>query len=172
MARITISTAQLAALEDALRAFVRTARRLALAAVAGVLLIAVLLWRDNGFDGADAVLTLLLLAAPAIVFFFTRAVLEVVSLPRRLQRVPGESREQISELTRIAGNARTARPRNVPLLLWRLRGTTGSLRDVLGVAVSFRAFTPAFLTATAIAAFACVALACAGLIALIALAVG
>lgn len=172
MARLTISTAQLAALEGALRAFVRTARRLALAAVAGVLLIAVLLWRDDGFDGADAVLTVLLLAPPAIVFFFTRAVLEVVALPGRLQRVPGESQEQISELTRIAGKARTARPRNVPLLLWRLRGTTGSLRNVLGVAVSFRAFTPAFLTATALAAFACVALAGAGLIALIVLATG
>mgnify|MGYP001040048300 CR=1 FL=1 len=47
-----------------------------------------------------------------------------------------------------------------------------AVRAALGVAVSFRAFTPGFLTATALAAFACVALAGAGLIALIVLAAG
>ena len=167
MARLTVSTAQLASLERAIRGFVRALRRLAFAAAAVALLIALLLWRDDGFDGADALLVLLLLAPAAIVFFFTRGVLELVSLPGRLQRVPGESQEQIAELGRIAGDARAAKARNAPFLLWRLRGATGSVRDVAGIAFSYRVFTPAFLTATAISALACIVIVGAGLIALI-----
>jgi hypothetical protein len=167
VARLTVSTAQLASLERAIRGFVRVLRRLAFAAAAVALLIALLLWRDDGFDGADALLVLLLLAPAAIVLFFTRGVLELVSLPGRLQRVPGESQEQIAELTRIAGDARAAKARNAPFLLWRLRGTTGSLRDLAGVAFSYRVFTPAFLTATALSALACIVIIAAGLIALV-----
>ena len=100
-------------------------------------------------------------------FFFTRGVLELVSLPGRLQRVPGESQEQIAELTRIAGDARAAKARNAPFLLWRLRGTTGSIRDVAGIAFSYRVFTPAYLTATALSALACIVIVGAGLIALL-----
>jgi hypothetical protein len=172
VARITVSTDQLAAVERTVRSFIRAVRRLALAAAAVALLIALLLRRDDGFDGADAVLTLLLLTPSAIVFFFTRGVLELVSLPRRLQRVPGESQEQIAELARIAGDARAAKARNAPFLLWRLRGATGSLRDVAGIAFSYRVFTPAFLTAAALSALACVAIVGAGLIALIVVVLG
>ena len=172
MARLTIPTAQLAAVDRTVRNLVRTARQLALAAAASVLLIALLLWRDHGFDGADAVLTALLLTPSAIVFFFTRAVMELVSLPGRLQRVPGESQEQVAEFARTAANARTARARNLPLLLWRLRGPVGTFRDVAGAALTFRAFTPVFLGATAIAAFACLVLVGVGLVALIVLALG
>ena len=172
MARITVSTVQLASLERTIRGFVRGLRRLALAAAAFAALIALLLRRDGGFDGADAVLTILLLTPSAIVFFFTRGVLELVSLPGRLQRVPGESQQQIAELTRIAGDARAAKARNAPFLLWRLRGTTGSLRDVAGIAFSYRVFTPAFLTATALSALACVAIVGAGLIALLVVVLG
>ena len=167
MARLTVSTAQLASLERTIRGFIRVLRRLALTAAAFAALIALLLWNSGGFDGADAVLTLLLLTPPAIVFFFTRGVLELVSLPGRLQRVPGESQEQIAELGRIAGDARAAKARNAPFLLWRLRGTTGSIRDVAGIAFSYRVFTPAFLTATALSALACIVIVGAGLIALI-----
>jgi hypothetical protein len=169
--RLTVSTAQLASLESTIRGFVRALRRLALAAAAFAALIALLLRRDGGFDGADAVLTLLLLTPPAIVFFFTRGVLELVSLPGRLQRVPRESQEQIAELTRIAGD-RTTRARSAPFLLWRLRGTAGSLRDMAGIAYSYRVFTPAFLTATALSALACVAIVGAGLIALLVVVLG
>ena len=172
MARITISTDQLAAVERTVRSFVRVLRRLALAAAAVALLIALLLRRDGGFDGADAVLTLLLLTPPAIVLFFTRGVLELVSLPGRLQRVPGEGQERIAELTRIAGDSRAAKARNAPFLLWRLRGTAGSLRDVAGIAFSYRVFTPAFLTATALSALACLVIVAAGLIAVIVVALG
>ena len=130
MARLTVSTVQLASVERTIRGFIRVLRRLALAAAGVALLIALLLRRDGGFDGADAVLTILLLTPPAIVFFFTRGVLELVSLPGRLQRAPGESQQQIAELTRIAGDARAGQGPDAPFLLWRLRGTAGSLRDV------------------------------------------
>jgi len=167
VARLTVPTAQLASLERAIRGFVRVLRRLAFAAAGFAALIALLLWQSGGFDGADTVLTLLLLTPSAIIFFFTRGVLELVSLPGRLQRVPGESQEQIAELGRIAGDARAAKARNAPFLLWRLRGTTGSLRDVAGIAFSYRVFTPAYLTATALSALACIVIVGAGLIALI-----
>jgi hypothetical protein len=172
MPPLTISTAQLAVLERTVRNIVRAVRRLAFAAVAAVFPIAVLLWREDGFDGADAVLTLLLLTPAAIVLFFARGVLELVSLPGRLQRVPGEGQKRLSELARVAGEARTMRPRNAPFLLWRLRGSIGSLRGVAGIALPFRVLTPGFLGLTAFAALACVVLVGIGLIALIALATG
>ena len=172
MARINVSTAQLAVLEQTVLGFVRVLRRLALAAAAVVLLLVVVLKRDGGFDGGDVVLTLLLLTPSAIVLFFTRAVLELVTLPGRLQRVPGESQERLTELAQIAGDPGASKIRSAPFLLWRFRGTAGTLRDVAGVAVTVRAFTPWFLAATAISAFACIAIIGIGLIALIAAAVG
>ena len=172
MPQPTISTAQFATLERTVRNLVRAVRRLAFAAVAGVLLIALLLRREDGFDGLDAFVTVLLLAPAAIVLFFARGILELVSLPGRLQRMPGEGQERLAELARLGGEARTARPRNAPFLLWRLRGTVGSLRDVAGIALPFRVLTPASLGITALAALACLALVGFGLIALIALAAG
>ncbi len=172
MPQITISTAQLAVLERTVRNIVRAVRRLAFAAVVGVVLIALLVAREDGFDAVDAVVTLLLLAPPAILLVFTRGVLELVSLPGRLQRIPGEGQERLAELARLGGEARTARPRNAPFLLWRLRGSIGSLRDVAGVALPFRVLTPGFLGLTAFAALACVVLVGIGLIALIVLAAG
>jgi hypothetical protein len=172
VARITVSTIQLSALERTVRNIVRAVRRLVGAAATAVVLIAVLLWREDGFDSLDALVTLLLLTPPAIVLFFTRGVLELVSLPGRLQRVPGESQQRLSELARIAGDSRGAKARNVPFLLWRLRGTVGSVRDVAGIALPLRVFTPAFLAATALAALACVVLVAIGLVALLVLALG
>jgi hypothetical protein len=172
VARITVSTAQLAALEQTVLGFVRVLRRLALAAAAVVLLLVVVFRRDGGLDGGDVVLTLLLLTPSAIVLFFTRGVLELVTLPGRLQQVPGESQERLAELTQIAGDPGVSKVRSAPFLLWRLRGPAGTLRDVAGVAVTIRSFTPAFLAAAAISAFACIAIIGIGLIALIVAAVG
>lgn len=172
MPQITISTAQLAVLDRTVRNIVRAVRRLAFAAVAAVFLIALLLRREDGFDGVDAFVSVLLLAPAAVVLFFARGVLELVSLPGRLQRIPVEGQERLSELARLAGEARTARPRNAPFLLWRLRGSIGSLRDVAGFALPFRVLTPAFLGLTALAALACLVLIGFGLIALLVLAAG
>ena len=75
-------------------------------------------------------------------------------------------------MARLAGEARTARGRNAPFLLWRLRGTIGSLRDVAGIALPLRVLTPGFLGLTALAALVCVVVAGAGLVALLVFAAG
>jgi hypothetical protein len=169
--RITISTAQFSTLQRVIQSLVRTLRRLALVAALAVIPIA-LLFRRDGFDSLDAIVSIALLAPSVIVLLFVRGVLQVVSLPDRFRRMPGEGQERVTELARIAGDARTIRPRSAPLLLWRLRGSIGSIRDVAGIALPLRIFTPGFLTVTAFAAFGCLILACAGLIALIVLAAG
>ena len=167
-----IAATQLSTLERVVRRIVRAVRRLAVVAALGVVPIALLLRRDDGFNGLDALVTLLLLLPPAIVLFFAQGVLEIVSLPERVRRIPGEGQERLAELARLAGDARTVRMRNAPLLLWRLRGAIGSLRDVAGIALPLRVLTPGFLGLSALASLLCVALAGAGLIALLVLAAG
>ena len=171
MVPITLSTVQFASFELAVRGLVRKLQQLALAAVAGAALIALLLRRD-GFDEADTVFTILLLAPPAFLYFFTRGILQLVSLPDRLRRVPGEGQERVAELTRVAGGARTARLRNLPLLIWRLRGSIGSVRDLAGIALPLRVVTPGFLGLAALAAVGCLVIACSGVISLLVLAIG
>jgi hypothetical protein len=168
MAQITVSTAQLSALGRVVRRIIRFLRRLAFVAIAGVAAIAVLLARGE-FSTGDAVITVLLLAPPAILLFFAQGLREVLGLPERLRKVPGEGQERLAELTRIAGDARTTRARGVPMLLWRLRGSLGSLRDVAGLALPLRVFTPGFLGLTAIAMLICFVLAGAGVVAVLVL---
>jgi hypothetical protein len=167
-----IAVTQLSTLERLVRRIVRAVRRLAVAALLGVVPIALLLRRDDGFGGLDALVTILLLIPSAIVLFFAQGVLELVSLPERLRRIPGEGQHRLAELARLAGEARTARARNAPFLLWRLRGTIGSLRDVAGIALPLRVLTPGFLGLTALAALVCVVVAGAGLVALLVFAAG
>lgn len=169
MPQITVSTTQLSALAGFLRGFVRLIRRLAFGGLIGVALVAAVLLR-GGFSAADAIVTALLLAPPAIVLVFAQGVAELIALPGRLQRMPGEGAQRLEELTRLAGQARTTRLRGVPSMLWRLRATLGSLRDVAGVALPLRVFAPPFLGLTAISALLCVVLMGAGLIALVLLA--
>jgi hypothetical protein len=171
VAPIALSTAQFASFELAVRGLVRKLQRLALAAVAGAAAIALLL-RRGGFDEADTVFTILLLAPPAFLYFFTRGILQLVSLPDRLRRVPGEGQERVAELTRVAGGARTARLRNLPLLIWRLRGSIGSVRDLAGIALPLRVVTPGFLGLAALSAVGCLVIACSGVISLLVLAIG
>jgi hypothetical protein len=151
--------------------FVRVLRRLALAGALGVAAIALLLARD-GFETLDAVVTAVLLAAPAIVLFFAQGVRELLALPERLRKLPGEGEQRLADLTRIAGEARTTRARGVPLLLWRLRGSIGSVRDLAGIALPLRVLTPPLIGLTAVSTLACIALTGAGLVALLVLAVG
>lgn len=160
----------LSSLERLVRGVVHTVRRLAVAAALGAVPIALLLRRDDGFTGLDALVTVLLLLPPAILLFFAQGVMELVSLPERLRRLPGEGQERLAELARLVGEARTVRARNAPLLLWRVRGTLGSLREVAGIALPLRVLTPGFLGVAALAALGCVVLTGAGLIALLVLA--
>jgi hypothetical protein len=150
--------------------FVRLLRRLALAGLLGAGAIALLLKRD-GFGTLDAVLTAVLLAPAAIVLLFAHGVQALLALPERLRKLPDEGGQRLAELTRLAGEARTTRIHGVPRLLWRLRGTVGSLRDVAGIALPVRVLTPGYLGLSALAALACVALAGIGLLALLVLAV-
>lgn len=171
MPRITVSTTQLGALTVAIRRIVRFLRRLAFVAIAGVAAVAAVLAR-GGLSAGDAVLALVLLAAPAILLFFAQGVREVLALPERLRKIPGEGQDRLAELTRIAGDARTTRARGIPQLLWRLRGSVGSLRDVAGFALPLRVFTPGFLGLAALAGLFCLVLAGVGLIALVVLVTG
>ena len=168
MARITVSTTQLVALGTIVRRIVRFVHRLAFVGVAGVAAIAAVLARGE-FSTGDAVFIVLLLAAPAIVLFFAQGLRALLALPDRLRKVPGEGQERLAELTRIAGETRTTRARGAPLLLWRLRGSLGSLRDVAGLALPLRVFTPGFLGLTAVAMLVCFVLAGAGVVALLVL---
>jgi hypothetical protein len=171
MARITFSTAQLAGFGAVIRGFVRFARRLSLVALGATVALVVLLQRD-GYTVGEAVLTVLFLAPPAILLFFAQGVQALLSLPDRLRRMPGEGEERLAELTRLAGQARTTRARGLPLLLWRLRGAFGSVRDVAGVALPLRVFTPGFLTVAAVSAVLCVVLPAVVLVALLVVAFG
>lgn len=171
MARTADLTGRLATVERLLRGLVRVLRRLALAAALAVLPIALLLARD-GFGGFDVLVTVLLLVPAAVVLLFAQGVLEIVSLPERLRRIPGEGQERLGEVARLAGELRGARLRRAPLALWRLRGAIGSLRDVTGIALPLRVLTPAFLGFAAVAAAACALIALAGLIAVLVLAAG
>ena len=109
--------------------------------------------------------------AGAILLFFTRGVLALVSLPDRLQRVPRESQEQLSELARIAANARTAKARSTPLLALATARHGGLAPRRRRDHPSLRVFTPASRR-PALAALACVILVGVGLVALIVLALG
>jgi hypothetical protein len=169
---VEFTAAQFAVLDRAVRGLVRQLRRLALASIAAVVPIALLLRGDDGLTGPDAVFVLLLLGPPAVLLFFAQGVLELISLPDRLRRMPGEGQERVAELTRVAGRARTARLRSLPLLIWRLRGSLGSVRDVAGIALPLRVVTPGFLGLAALAALLCLVIAFSGVIALIMLAVG
>ena len=152
------------------RRIVGVLRRLALAAVLGVAAIALLLRRD-GFDALDGVVVLLLLAPAAIVLFFAQGIRELLALPERLRKLPEEGQERFAELARVAGAARTTSTRGLPLLLWRLRGSIGSVRELAGIALPLRVLTPAFLGLSALSVLLCVVLAGAGMAALIVLAV-
>lgn len=168
MAQITVSTTQLSALGGVVRRIIRFLRRLAFVAFAGVAAVVALLARGE-FSAGDAVIIALLLAPPAILLFFAQGLRELLALPERLRKVPGEGQERLAELTRVAGEARTTRARSVPLLLWRLRGSLGSLRDIAGLALPLRIFTPGFLGLAAIAVLFCLALAGVGIVALLVL---
>jgi hypothetical protein len=171
VARITVSTSQLGTLAAVLRGVVRFVRRLAFAAVIGVALLAAGLARGS-FSAGDAIVTVLLLAPPAILLVFAQGLSELIALPERLRRLPGDGEQRLQELARLAGEARTTRLSGVPAMLWRLRGTLGSVRDLAGVALPLRVLAPPFLGLTAIAALLCIALTGVGVISILVLLIG
>ena len=171
MTRVTVGVGELQGLTRLLSVVVRFVLRLAFAALVGVAAIASLFAR-GGFSAFDGVVTALLLAPPATLLLFAAGLREVARLPERLRRMPQQGSEQLAELTRMAGDARTAGFRRAPSLLWRLRGAVGSTRDLVGFALPLRIFTPQFLGLTFVAAGLSVLLVFGGLVALVVLAVG
>lgn len=151
------------------RALVKGFGILALGAIAGTGALALLLAR-GGYSAPEIVLTVLLLAAPAIVLLFLAGVRELLELPERLRRMPQRGTEQLNELTRIAGEARAASWSRTPSLLWRLRGLVSSTRDLVGFALPLRVLAPPFLALTFGAVVTCAILIGVGLIALLVLA--
>ena len=153
------------------RGVVRFAQRFAVVTLVAVAAIVALL-ADGGFGAADALVTAILLVPPAILLLFAAGLRGLLALPERLRRMPHEGADQLRELTQIAGEARSTSLRGAPFLLWRLRGAVGSTRDLVGFAVPLRVLTPPFLGLTLLAAFLCLVLLGAGVIALIVLAAG
>lgn len=152
-----------------LRGVVRVAQRFAVVTLLGVAAIVALL-ADDGFGVVDAIVTILVLAPPAVLLFFAAGLRGLLVLPERLRRMPHEGAAELRELTQIASEARRTGFRRAPFLLWRLRGAIGSTRDLVGFAVPLRVLTPAFLGLTLLAAFLCVVVLGAGVVALIVLA--
>jgi hypothetical protein len=166
--RLADAAVPVATLERVVRGLVRQLRRLAVAAALADVPLVALLARD-GFDALDALVTAALLAPPAVLFFFAQGLSEIAGFPERLRRAPSEGQERALELARVGSELRGARLRRLPLVLWRLRGVVGSLRDVAGIALPLKVLTPAFLGAAAFAGFACVALVVAGVVGLVVL---
>jgi hypothetical protein len=162
---------------DAVRGLLRLLRGLAkglgvlaLAALGGIGVLAILLAR-GGYSAAEGVLTLLLASAPAVVLLFVVGLRELLELPDRLLRLPQRGSEQLAELSRLAGAARSASWRRTPLLLWRARGLVASTRDLIGFALPLRVLAPPFLALTLAAIVVSVILVLVGLAAFVVLAV-
>jgi hypothetical protein len=166
MARIADAAGRLATLERLLNGLVRLLRRLAIAAAIAVIPV-VLVLREDGFEGLDAVVVVALLVPSAIVLFFAQGLRELTGFPDRLRRIPGEGQERLAEIARVGSEMRGARLRRTPLVLWRLRGAVGSARDVAGIALPLRVLTPAFLGLAALASVGCVVVCLVGLTALL-----
>ncbi len=171
MARVTLTAVDLQSLSNLLAAAIRLIRRLAIVAGLGVVAIAASLARD-GFAETDAVLALVLLVPPGILLVFAAGLREVTGLPERVRGMPQQSIEQLAEVSRIAGDARTGGVGRAPSLLWRLRRPVNAARGLLGIASSFHIFTPQFLTLALLATAGCLLLALGGLVSLVVLATG
>ena len=82
-----------------------------------------------------AVVVITLAAAPPVVLgTFWLLLGEVVELPERIRRMPGETRAHAEELARLAREARNPhrrRARRVPGLVWRSLRLSGASRELL-----------------------------------------
>jgi hypothetical protein len=117
----------------------RGARRYALVAAAGAVVIGVFLFRDglpdSGGEWIAAIVVLSLAAAPpAILFLFSEALRGLAELPARIRALPTTGREHAAELASLADRARRARGGGLlrlPFLLWSLTRLAASSRETL-----------------------------------------
>jgi hypothetical protein len=109
--------------------------RLALAGAAAGALIVYAVLRDGDRGIAAEIVVVALAAAPPVVLgAFWLLLRELVELPDRIRRLPGQGREHLEELGRLARDARATRQRGfarVPGTIWRLTRLTGSSRELL-----------------------------------------
>ncbi len=168
MTTFDTATLQLGAFRRVVRAVVWAFVFLALAAAGGVGLLGLLLLRD-GFDPPDLVVVLLL-AAPVMVLVFAAGIRELLQLPERMRRLPRRGVEHVDELARIADDARVARWRHTPVLVWRTGSLASSTRDLVRIALPLKIFTPGFLWLTLAAVVACFGLIAVGSISFLVLA--
>jgi hypothetical protein len=116
MTRLSGVADQLSGLERIARGLVRLVRRLGIAAALAVVPIALLLRRDDGFNALDALVTVILLVPAAVVLFFAQGVRELVSLPERLRKIPGEGLRRRETLPYCSGGSGGASVRSAT---WR-----------------------------------------------------
>lgn len=139
----------------------RTALKLALFGSAAAVVIAYALVR-HGFpsEPGPALVTALglalVVAPPVILMTFWFLLGQVIELPNRLRRMPGDTREHAEELRRLAVDARTRRgARFVPGQVWRFGRLTSSSRELLSpYAPLLPLFNVTFLAAVAASGFA------------------
>ncbi|HEX5468671.1 MAG TPA: hypothetical protein VFW80_06465 [Gaiellaceae bacterium] len=115
---------------------VRTLALLGLGAAVAIVLVVLLRWTPG--DGEDwagfAVLCVLLVIPPGVLFAFSFVLGEVVELPEKLRSYPGMTRDHAVELRAIAQDARRReRPAwwRLPVSTWRLATLARSARDLL-----------------------------------------
>jgi hypothetical protein len=137
-----------------------TLRVAVVGAVAGGLIVYAAL-RDGAPEATRgwlaAIVVIALAAAPPLVLgTFWLLLGEVVQLPERIRRMPGETRAHAEELGRLAREARDphrGRARRLPGLVWRTLRLTGASRELLTpYAPLLPLLSVPFLTAVAFAA--------------------
>jgi hypothetical protein len=105
---------------------------------------------------AVVVVVALVAAPPFVVGTFWLLLGEVVGLPKRIRRMPGETRAHAEELARLAREARDphrGRAWHMPRLVWRSLRLTGASRELLTpYAPLLPLLSVTFLTAVAFAA--------------------
>ncbi len=169
MASFDAAKVQLGAFRRIVRAVVRAFLLLALAAGVGVGLLGLLFARD-GLEAPELLLVVALLAAPLVVLVFAAGIRSLLELPERVLRIPQRGVDQVDELARLTGDARRARLRHTPFLLWRTGSLVSTTRDLVRIALPLKIFAPGFLWLTLAAVVACGVLIGVGLISLLVLA--
>jgi hypothetical protein len=132
----------------------RVVRRLALAATAGAVAIAIAVFED-GFAAVDLLGVALAAVPPVLLFLLSAALQALAELPDKIRGAPREAQQHAAVLAGLAREARGASLTRLPLLVWRAGRVTGEARELLApYAPALPLLSPAFLGAAALALLA------------------
>lgn len=132
----------------------RVVRRLAIAATAAALAIAIAVFED-GFAAVDLLGIALAAVPPVLLFLLSAALQALAELPEKIRAAPREAQGHAAGLTGLAREARHARLLRLPFLVWRAARVTAEARELLAPHASILPLmSPAFLAASAVAALA------------------